>query len=134
MDEAVRTVSDLLTVVSTRSADAVNIKPARVGGLTRSAELRDTIEAAGLMLIVDNPLGGLLAMAGIAHLAVATHPKHLLAATHMASTHVGPAALGAMSGDPHIQDGWGIVPDMPGLGVTVDVQQLGTPTVSYPNA
>jgi L-alanine-DL-glutamate epimerase-like enolase superfamily enzyme len=132
VDEVVRTPADLLTAVGIRAADAVNIKPARVGGLTRAAQLRDCVEAAGMMLMVDDPLGGLLAMAGIAHLAVATNPKYLLAATHMASTHVEPSALAAMTGGPRVQDGWGIVSEAPGLGVEVDVQRLGEPVVSYP--
>jgi len=124
-DEAVVTAADLLTCIRLGAAEAMNIKPARVGGLTKAARLRDLAQAAGFMLMVDDPMGGTVAMAGIAHLAVTCDPANLLAATHMASTHVDAAALAAMTGGPEVSDGWGRIANRPGLGVDVDPQRLG---------
>lgn len=127
VDEAVVTAGDLLASLRLGAAEALNIKPARVGGLTKAARLRDLAHAAGVRVMVDDPMGGMVAMAGIAHLAVTCEPGQLLAATHMASTHIDPRALAAATGGPAVRGGRGWLGDAPGLGVEVDAAAWGPP-------
>lgn len=127
VDEAVVTAEDLLACVRLNAAEALNIKPARVGGLTKAARIRDVAHAAGVMVMVDDPMGGMVAMAGIAHLAVSCEPGQLLAATHMACTHIDPRALAATVGGPVVREGRGWLGDRPGLGMDVDAAAWGAP-------
>lgn len=127
VDEVIRTLHDLLRCIATKAGDAVNLKSTRVGGLTKAAQFRDVAQAAGMMLIVDEPMGGALAMAGAGHLAVTCRPDQLLAASMPATTHVAESARTGMQGGPAFRDGRGLVPDAPGLGVEVDIAALGEP-------
>lgn len=128
-DEVIVDVPDLLRCIATAAADAVNIKPARVGGLTRAAQIRDLAVAAGMMVMIDEPMGGDIATAGIAHLSASCRPDNFLAASQVTETHV-TAASGpplALSGTPVMRDGLAHVSSAPGLGLEVDTSVLGEP-------
>jgi cis-L-3-hydroxyproline dehydratase len=129
VDEVIRTQADLLQCIKIGAADAVNIKPTRVGGLTKAALIRDTALAAGMMVMIDEPMGGDLAMAGIGHLATASEPAHLLAASLLTAAHVSRSAQGGTSGGPVFHNGHAAVGDDPGLGVQVDAGALGEPVL-----
>ena len=75
VDGSVCDVRDLVTAVSLRAADAVNIKPARVGGLTRAARLRDLAGRLGLMVIIDDPMGADISTAAVSNLAASCRPE-----------------------------------------------------------
>lgn len=126
-DEVIVDVPDLLRCISTAAADAVNIKPARVGGLTRAAQLRDIAVAAGMMVMIDEPMGGDLSTAGIAHLSASCRPDSFLAASQITETHVtaasGPAL--ALSGTPVLRDGLAHISSAPGLGLEINTDALG---------
>lgn len=118
VDESARTARDLLRSAA-GGIDAVNLKPTRVGGLTRAAHLRDLAETLGLMVLVDEPMGGALASAAVAHLAATVDPERLLGASH-------PGHQGAAPGDgARLLDGHVHLPQGPGLGVTPDPELLG---------
>ena len=123
VDEAVTQPSDLLECIQLEAADALNIKITRVGGLTRAAILRDLAQAAGLMLMVDEPMGSHLATTAIAHLAATCGPRFLLAASNIGAY----SALALVDPVPAFRDGQVLIPDGPGLGVEVDVEALGSP-------
>jgi L-alanine-DL-glutamate epimerase-like enolase superfamily enzyme len=123
VDEAVRTLRDLLDCLSLEAADALNIKITRVGGITRAARLRDAAQAAGLMLMVDEPMGSHLATAAIAQVAAGCRPESFLAASHIGAY----SALPLVSEAPALVAGRTQVPLGPGLGVEVDVEALGEP-------
>jgi cis-L-3-hydroxyproline dehydratase len=125
-DESIRTLPDLLSCMNLSAADAINIKPARVGGITKAIQLRDVAQAAGLMLIIDEPMGGTIAIAGIGHVSASCHPHTFLAASQVTATHISSESYG-ISGGPSIEGGAASVTDQPGLGVDVDPEQLGTP-------
>jgi L-alanine-DL-glutamate epimerase-like enolase superfamily enzyme len=126
VDESVRTVRDLLDCLALEAADALNIKITRVGGITRAARLRDAAQAAGLMLMVDEPMGSHLATAAIAQVAATCRPESFLAASHIGAYSAQPL----VSQPPALVEGRTQVPLGPGLGVEVDVEALGEPIFS----
>jgi cis-L-3-hydroxyproline dehydratase len=129
-DEAIRTLADLLSCVSMSAADAINLKPARVGGITKAAQVRDVAQASGLMLMIDEPMGGTLAGAGIGHLSASCHPGTFLAASQVTATHVSTHSYG-ITGGPQIHDGRASIDEQPGLGVDVDPERLGAPLFAF---
>jgi L-alanine-DL-glutamate epimerase-like enolase superfamily enzyme len=126
VDESVRTVPDLLDCLRLEAADALNIKITRVGGITRAARLRDAAQAAGLMLMVDEPMGSHLATAAIAQVAAGCRPESFLAASHIGAY----SALPLVTDPPELRAGKTVAPTGPGLGVEVDESALGEPLFS----
>jgi L-alanine-DL-glutamate epimerase-like enolase superfamily enzyme len=123
VDEAVCEPSDLVECLHLQAADALNIKITRVGGLTRAALLRDVAQAAGLMLMVDEPMGSHLATAAIAQLAATCGPRSLLAGSNIGAY----SAVPLVTPVPAFRDGAVQIPDGAGLGVEVDEEALGAP-------
>lgn len=131
MDEGARTARDLLDAVSARCVNAVNIKPVRVGGLTKAVLLRDVAQTAGLRVLVDEPMGGLVASAGIASLAASVDPTTLVAAAwfgdHNYNTDSGPVP----GKGPTFDRGRVAHFSTPGLGADLDLSALGAPVFRY---
>lgn len=129
-DESIIDERDMFACVSDMSADAVNIKPARVGGITRAARIRDIAQAAGLKIMIDDPMGGQLTAAGIAHLAASCRPETFLAASQRAYTHFtgGKNRSLARGGAASSHTGSAAAAPLPGLGVDVDLTVLGPPS------
>jgi L-alanine-DL-glutamate epimerase-like enolase superfamily enzyme len=127
-DEAICSSSDLVDAVALGACDAVNIKPARVGGITKAAEMRDLAQNLGMKLMVDEPFGGEISVGAIAHLSASTRPGSFLAASHLPATHMSrrdqPWIIGQAI---PLENGRARAPDIPGLGVQVDPGQLGVP-------
>ena len=122
-------ITDLPTLVRAAAADAmdhVNLKVGRVGGLTRARAMRDAAVALGLTLTIEDSWGGDIVTAAVGHLAAGVPPGSLFAASYMNDW-----TLEHVAGyEPRSQAGKGPVPDGPGLGITVDVDRLGTPLSS----
>ena len=129
MDEGARDISDILGALALGTVDAINIKPTRVGGLTKAARIRDLAQASGLKIVLDEPQGADLATGALAQLAATVEPRHFLGTgcfigPHMPFTYTRPGPPGP---GPQFDTGtlrWG---DVPGLGVDVDVDVLGPP-------
>ena len=128
-DESIVTERDILECVSLGSAEAINIKPARVGGITRASRLRDLAQGLGLRVVIDDAMGGQLASAALAHLAGSTRPEYLLGASQRAVTHFQGGANLMMATSLAVQApvGSGSVAREPGLGVDVQERSLGDP-------
>ncbi|HEY1919752.1 MAG TPA: enolase C-terminal domain-like protein [Streptosporangiaceae bacterium] len=129
VDEGVKEPADLLAAVTLGCADAINIKPSRVGGLTKAARIRDLALAAGVMILVDEPQGAELATAGMAQLAATVNPGSFIAmgcfvGDHMPSCYRPP---GREAAGARFEGGRVTWPDAPGLGVEVDEDRLGPP-------
>ena len=129
IDEAAEQPRDLLDALSRGCVDAINIKPVRVGGLSKAAIMRDIAQAAGLMILVDEPMGGALATAGVVQLAATVDPQNLLAVAYFGDHGDQPTRPGRHVGDtgPRFQEGRVSVPLAPGLGVDVNEEALGEP-------
>jgi L-alanine-DL-glutamate epimerase-like enolase superfamily enzyme len=131
IDESAKQPSDVLDALSAGCADAINLKPVRVGGLTKAALIRDLAETAGLMILVDEPQGADLATAGMAHLAATVDPDHFLGVSYFMGNHMPmsyqPEPL--VSG-PGLLDGRVQLSAEPGLGVEIDEAVFGAPLFS----
>jgi cis-L-3-hydroxyproline dehydratase len=88
VDENAVAVSDLLQVLALGCADAVNLKPVRVGGLTKAARMRDLAVAAGLMILVDEPQGSDLSTGGMVQLAATIPADNFLATSFFMGEHM----------------------------------------------
>ncbi|MGV9801605.1 mandelate racemase/muconate lactonizing enzyme family protein [Mycobacterium sp. NPDC003449] len=122
-DECVRDIRDLVACARLGAADGVNIKPARVGGITKAALLRDTAQALGWHFMIDDPKGTEVAAAAVGHLA-ASAGSGLLCASYPA-LHLEGSRL--RSGGVQLAGGTASLSEEHGLGIDVDESGLGEP-------
>jgi cis-L-3-hydroxyproline dehydratase len=129
IDESVITTPDLLDAVASDAADAINLKPVRVGGLTKACRIRDIAEACGLMILVDEPQGADLATASMAHLAATIAPERFLASSYFMGDHMRLTYQPAeRRSNLAFEDGFISLDDRaPGLGIEVEESILGDP-------
>jgi len=121
LDEIIDGIGPLVRALAERAMDAVNIKIARFGGLTRAAQARDLCAALNVPMIVEDTWGGDIATAAIAHLAHSTPPAVLIAATDFNSYVTPDTADGA----PRRVAGRMAAPAAPGLGIAPRESVLG---------
>lgn len=128
-DEVILTPTDLVRCYTLGAAEAINIKPARVGGITKAALLRDLAHSLGMKVVIDEPMGGEIAVAGIAHLSASTPKKTFLAASHITGTHIDPDAQPWVCGAIALVDGRAHLPPGDGLGLDIDAGALPEPEI-----
>lgn len=78
MDESMDDISVLSRILADQSADAINLKISKVGGLTKARAIRDLAVSAGIALNIEDTWGGDIVTAAISHLAHSTPPNLLL--------------------------------------------------------
>jgi cis-L-3-hydroxyproline dehydratase len=128
IDESAREFVDVLSAIVAGCADGVNIKPVRVGGLTKAARIRDLALEAGLMIMVDEPQGADLATAGMVQLAATVSPQNFLGVSYFAGEQMmlSYKAKHVESGS-ELQGGEVVWNRAPGLGLIVDEEIFGEP-------
>jgi L-alanine-DL-glutamate epimerase-like enolase superfamily enzyme len=123
LDESVTTLEDLLTIHRMGLADGITLKIARVGGVTRTRELRDLAVDMGLLVTVEDTGGAEIDTAAMAHLSLSTPKEHRMhsIAFHqwvtIRTAHNAPPVRGSKMG----------LPEGSGLGIDVDEASLGEP-------
>jgi L-alanine-DL-glutamate epimerase-like enolase superfamily enzyme len=128
VDESLRDIPSFVDAIELRCVQAINLKPTRVGGLTKAARIRDLAEAMGVMVLVDEAQGADLASAAIAQLAATVSPERFLGVSCFMADHMpmsyqaSPTKTGAKLRGGHV-----VLDDRPGLGVTVDEEIFGKP-------
>jgi len=125
-DEIVTDLPSLLRAIRDGGAGAVNLKISRVGGLTKAKMLRDVCDELGIQVTIEDAWGGDVVSATSAHLAASTRPRSLLTVSFMndwTNEHVA-------GHQPRSSEGFGSVPKSPGLGIEVDISNLGRPLFS----
>jgi L-alanine-DL-glutamate epimerase-like enolase superfamily enzyme len=134
-DESLRTEADCLELIGAGCADAINLKVARVGGLTKAARIRDLAHAAGWMVLADEPQGADLATAALTQFAATVDPNHLLATAYFMGEDmkISYRPEGDTSG-PRLVEGRVEYVEAPGLGIEIDEAALGDPlfTIARP--
>lgn len=123
-DEVILNPTDLVRCYTLGAAEAINLKPARVGGITKAALLRDIAQSLGITVLIDEPMGGEIAVSGIAHLSASTHEKFFLAASHITATHIDPSVQPWVRGAISLADGRAELPRGSGLGLDIDEAAL----------
>lgn len=124
-DESCYTIHDAMQIVRHEAADVLNIKLSKVGGLYNAKKIAAIAEAAGLRCVLGTAFGLGLEIAAKLHLAASTMTvidaveftelglhRNLLAAPH--------DTLLALP----LSDGCLPVPNGPGLGVTLDEEEV----------
>jgi L-alanine-DL-glutamate epimerase-like enolase superfamily enzyme len=125
LDEVIDGVDMVLRAAADRSADVINLKISKVGGLTRARQIRDLCVALGIALTVEDTWGGDLATAAIAHLAHSTPTPFLFTATDFNSYNTVEYADGA----PRRKNGRMAASREPGLGARPRMDLLGDPVL-----
>jgi L-alanine-DL-glutamate epimerase-like enolase superfamily enzyme len=125
LDEVVFDVDSLLAAQRGGGMEAINLKLAKFGGLTKGKLIRDLAEALGLRLTIEDTWGGDVTTAAVSHLAASTAPDTLFTVSFMndwTNEHVAGHV-------PRSTGGFGSAPGGPGLGIDVDVERLGAPVL-----
>lgn len=126
-DELADSDQAVLQIIADDAADGIGLKISKNGGLTHGRRQRDMCLAAGLTLSVQETAGSEIAFAAITHLGQ-TVPAHMLRC--ILDVRDMYTTITAQFDAP-IADGGVIVPDAPGLGLTVDRNVLGEPVARY---
>jgi L-alanine-DL-glutamate epimerase-like enolase superfamily enzyme len=95
--------------------------------LTRARQLRELCEAVGISLTIEDTWGGDPATAAVSHLAASTHPDVLFSVSFIndfVNEHIG-------GYQPRSERSIGSAPTGPGLGIEVDLDQLGDPLFRF---
>jgi L-alanine-DL-glutamate epimerase-like enolase superfamily enzyme len=115
-DESVTSPASLIDIIKREAADIVKVKVMKQGGLLRTRSMVDCAAAAGLRVVIGHGFG--LALSTLAEAALAATSAAVLPGCEA----VGPLKMaGDVVAEP-IDLGHGVVklPDVPGLGATVD--------------
>ncbi|MEL7117161.1 MAG: enolase C-terminal domain-like protein [Pseudomonadota bacterium] len=127
MDELAHDTATLLEANAAQCLDAVALKISKFGGLSKLRAARDLCLHLGARMCVECTWGSDIVTAASLHLAAATDPKLLLNTCDL-SGYVGPRL------DPNAPTrsaGRIAPPTGPGLGVSPDLDLLGTPDQIY---
>ena len=126
LDEVIRGVESLIGAYQKRAMDVVNLKISRLGGLTKTKQLRDLCQTLGIAMTLEDSWGGDITTASIAHLVGSTQPEYYFTTTDFNSYNDVHLAEDA----PMRKDGRLEVPKRPGLGIHVDEKKLGEPVLT----
>ena len=127
LDECMDSLKTLLRVISDRSAEAVNIKISKVGGLTKARKIRDICADAGILVCLQDTGGSDIAKAAILHLAEST-PESI---RHSLWDCKDTIELETAIGLGEVIDGKLHAPEGPGLGVSIKKEVIGQPIALY---
>jgi L-alanine-DL-glutamate epimerase-like enolase superfamily enzyme len=127
LDESITDISALLRAFHAGGMDAINLKISKIGGLTRARQVRDLCEVLGISLTIEDTWGGDLATAAVSHLAASTHPASLFSVSFI-NDFVNEHVAGYQ---PRSERSIGSAPTGPGLGIEIDLEQLGEPLFGF---
>lgn len=125
LDEVMDGLPAVIRALAERTADAINVKISRFGGLTKASQARNLCAAMNVPMIVEDTWGSDVGTAAIAHLAHSTPPHALIAATDFNSYITPDTAKGA----PKRHKGRIAAPTGPGLGIEPIMAALGAPVL-----
>ncbi len=130
LDENIDGLEALLSAHQAKAMDAINLKIAKVGGLTKAKQIRDLCVSLGIPMNIEDSWGGDVTTAAIAHLAHSTPERYRLAATDFNSY----VSVSNASGGPRRENGKMRASDQPGLGVQLNYEALGDPVAVFGEA
>jgi L-alanine-DL-glutamate epimerase-like enolase superfamily enzyme len=125
LDEVVDGIDMVVRGVADHAMDVINLKISKVGGLTKTRQIRDLCVSLGIAMTIEDTWGGDIITAAIAHLAHSTPPRYLFSATDFNSY----VTVSFAEGAPRRASGRLAAPDEAGLGVRPDVELLGRPVI-----
>jgi len=125
LDENIDSIDVLLRARADLAMDVVNLKISKLGGLTRTVQLRDLCVSMGIGMTLEDSWGGDITTAAIAHLAHST-PTELLFTTTDFNSYV---TVSTATGAPQRVNGRMAASTAPGLGIAPRMDVLGKPLV-----
>lgn len=121
LDENVDSLEMLLQAKRDLAMDVVNLKISKLGGLTKTKQLRDLCASMGIAMTLEDSWGGDITTAAIAHLAHSTPEEFRFTSTDFNSY----VTVSTADGAPQRNDGFMSASAEPGLGVTPKMDVLG---------
>lgn len=128
LDEVIIDANTMLRAWHAQGMEAINLKLSKFAGLTGSKLIRDLADQLGLRVTIEDTWGGDLVSAAVSHLAASTKADQILTVSFMndwTNEHIA-------GYQPRSENGEGAAPTGAGLGVEVDIDQLGQPFISIP--
>ncbi len=121
LDELIDGLPALLRAQRDLAMDAINLKIAKVGGITKARQIRDLCVHFGIAMNIEDSWGGDVTTAAIAHLAQSTPAAFRLAATDFNSY----VTVSTAEGAPRRVQGRMTASQAPGLGVAPRAEVVG---------
>lgn len=110
-----------LRAKSDLAMDIVNLKISKLGGLTRTRQLRDLCVSTGITMTLEDSWGGDITTAAIAHLAHSTPEPFRFTSTDFNSY----VTISTAHGAPQRDNGHMSASQSPGLGIQPKPEVLG---------
>lgn len=121
LDENVDGLEMLLRAKADLAMDVVNLKISKLGGLTRTKQVRDLCVSMGIAMTLEDSWGGDITTAAIAHLAHSTPEAFRFTSTDFNSYVTVSNATGA----PERRNGFMQASSSPGLGIKPRFEMIG---------
>jgi L-alanine-DL-glutamate epimerase-like enolase superfamily enzyme len=121
LDENVDSLDMLLRARADLAMDVVNLKISKLGGLTKTRQVRDLCVSMGIAMTLEDSWGGDITTAAIAHLAHSTPEEFRFTATDFNSY----VTVSTAEGAPNRINGHMSAGTAPGLGVRPRMEVLG---------
>lgn len=121
LDENVDGIDMLLRAKADLAMDVVNLKISKLGGLTKTRQVRDLCVSMGIAMTLEDSWGGDITTAAIAHLAHSTPEEYRFTSTDFNSYVTVSNAQGA----PQRVHGFMEASQAPGLGIKPNFSVLG---------
>lgn len=125
LDESIDSLEALLRAHSDQAMDVVNLKISKLGGLTKTHQVRDLCVSLGIGITLEDSWGGDIVTAAIAHLAHSTPTEFLFTSTDFNSYGIVSIADGA----PQRLNGRLAASQAAGLGIVPRFDILGDPVM-----
>ncbi|MFM7594080.1 MAG: mandelate racemase/muconate lactonizing enzyme family protein, partial [Isosphaeraceae bacterium] len=121
LDENVDGLEMLLRARADLAMDVVNLKICKLGGLTRTKQVRDLCVSMGIAMTLEDSWGGDITTAAIAHLAHSTPEEFRFTSTDFNSY----VTVSNASGAPQRKNGFMQASEAPGLGIEPRFDVIG---------
>src|SRR4051794_3123117 len=121
LDETIDSLEMLLRARNDLAMDVVNLKISKLGGLTKTKQIRDLCVSMGIAMTLEDSWGGDITTAAIAHLAHST-PEELRFTSTDFNSYV---TVSTAEGAPQRVKGFMKASEVPGLGIRPRMEVLG---------
>lgn len=121
LDENIDGLEMFMRAKSDLAMDVVNLKISKLGGLTKTRQIRDLCVSMGIAMTLEDSWGGDITTAAIAHLAHSTPEEFRFTSTDFNSY----VSVSNAEGAPRREHGFMAASESPGLGITPRFDVLG---------
>lgn len=127
IDEIFTGMETMWRIIKDKSCEMINLKIAKVGGLSKARLIRDVCLAHGMPLSIQCCGGSEISRAAIMHLAQSTRPGLMHCIWDCAELN----SFKVVTDANDVKNGTLEASDLPGLGVEPDIVVLGQPVATY---